>query len=168
MDPAPFQDSNDPDLKPLPTMLIAGLQQIYTYGGNAGIPSQWQRFNAHDGHICRSDRTMLPMASVPHGSTGQDGAASAIWPPSRFATPMNCPRTLQSSEASRPDLCVFAHRGHISGIQATCNAIFTEWLPSSGYEHAGLPDMIERYDERFDPENRHGASPKSGCHRVKS
>lgn len=46
---------------------------------------------------------------------------------------------------------VFTHRGHVSGISSTMNRIFGAWWPTSGLEHADMPDMFERYDERFDP-----------------
>jgi len=46
---------------------------------------------------------------------------------------------------------VFSHRGHVSGIPATMDLIFGNWWPTSGLEHGSMPDMFERYDERFDP-----------------
>jgi AraC family transcriptional regulator len=50
---------------------------------------------------------------------------------------------------------VFTHRGHISTIRATCNAIWNDWLPRSGCEVDDAPDF-ERYDERFDPHTGQG------------
>jgi AraC family transcriptional regulator len=43
---------------------------------------------------------------------------------------------------------VFVHRGPIHRIAETVGAIYREWLPGSGYEHAGVAD-VEVYDERF-------------------
>ncbi|PFN09170.1 AraC family transcriptional regulator [Bacillus cereus] len=39
------------------------------------------------------------------------------------------------------------HEDMVSSIQQTWNAIFTEWFPHSGYEHAGVTEF-ELYDER--------------------
>ncbi|MGO7565299.1 GyrI-like domain-containing protein, partial [Rhizobium johnstonii] len=41
-----LSEGRQPDL-----IAIAGLQETYPYGGNAAIPSLWQKFNAHFGHI---------------------------------------------------------------------------------------------------------------------
>ena len=50
---------------------------------------------------------------------------------------------------------VFSHQGHVSELHKTCEAIFGEWLPASGYEVARerreAPDFLERYGEGFDP-----------------
>ena len=45
---------------------------------------------------------------------------------------------------------VFEHGGHVSGLRATWDAIWREWLPRSGQTPADTPDF-ELYDERFDP-----------------
>jgi AraC family transcriptional regulator len=47
---------------------------------------------------------------------------------------------------------VFTHRGRLGRLVATIRAIYEEWLPDSGYEHAGRAD-VETYGERFDPES---------------
>ncbi|MGG3519684.1 AraC family transcriptional regulator [Bacillus pseudomycoides] len=39
------------------------------------------------------------------------------------------------------------HKDMVSSIQQTWNAVFTEWFPHSGYEHAGVTEF-ELYDER--------------------
>jgi AraC family transcriptional regulator len=43
---------------------------------------------------------------------------------------------------------VFTHRGPISKIGETMDAIYRQWLPQSTYKHARVAD-IERYDRRF-------------------
>lgn len=45
---------------------------------------------------------------------------------------------------------VFRHQGEISDVRRTVDAIFSQWLPQSGYEHvrpSGAPDFFERYTE---------------------
>ena len=46
---------------------------------------------------------------------------------------------------------VFTHRGHISAIRTTVHSICSIWLSTSGMQLSGNPDLIERYDERYDP-----------------
>ena len=45
---------------------------------------------------------------------------------------------------------VFRHPGHVSTIRSTCQHVH-EWLPKSGFEHAGTPSFFERYGEGFNP-----------------
>jgi AraC family transcriptional regulator len=148
MNTAPLPRLDDPRFETAPAMLMAGLQQTYNYGGNAGIPSQWQQFNTHDGSIPGQ------IGNAAYGiCTQEEGQDSSF----QYMTAVQVrdagelPEGFESLKLPAQTYAIFAHRGHISGIQATCNAIFTEWLPSSGYRHAGLPDLMERYDERFDP-----------------
>ena len=47
----------------------------------------------------------------------------------------------------------------LEDMQKTVYTVWFEWLPGSPYEAAGageVPDYIERYDERFDPETGSG------------
>jgi AraC family transcriptional regulator len=43
---------------------------------------------------------------------------------------------------------VFTHRGHITGIGATTQRVWREWMPAAGLKPTGAPDF-ELYDERF-------------------
>jgi AraC family transcriptional regulator len=49
---------------------------------------------------------------------------------------------------------VFAHPGPIDELRHTIDAVFSQWLPASGFALAaeeGAPDMLERYGAGFDP-----------------
>ena len=46
---------------------------------------------------------------------------------------------------------VFTHRGGLSGLHDSIREIWGTWLPASGEQPAGTPDL-ELYDERFHPE----------------
>jgi len=50
---------------------------------------------------------------------------------------------------------IFTHRGHVSTLSKTIDTIHQNWLPNSGLQLVqGIPDapqLLERYDERFDP-----------------
>jgi len=55
---------------------------------------------------------------------------------------------------------IFAHRGHVSTLQQTIAAIFSQWLPQSGQRvtppAAGALGFIERYGEGFNPQSGRG------------
>lgn len=148
MDPARLPELEPPRFETLPPMLLAGLQETYPYGGNAAIPSLWQKFNVHFGNIpgqignvaygvcthiegeAEKFRYMAAVA-IGDGSDLPDGFTTLKIPGQRYA--------------------VFAHRGHVSGIPATMHQIFGSWMPNCGIQFGDMPDMFERYDERFDP-----------------
>ncbi|KQV14199.1 AraC family transcriptional regulator [Rhizobium sp. Root1203] len=148
MDPARLTELEPPRFETMPPITFAGLQETYAYGGNAAIPSLWQRFNTYSGsipgqrgsaaygictHVGGETETFHYMAAVAVDDTSDlpDGFATLKIPGQRYA--------------------VFAHHGHVSGIPATMHQIFGTWMPNSGVECGDMPDMFERYDDRFDP-----------------
>ncbi|MBO7745701.1 effector binding domain-containing protein [Paenibacillus sp. MWE-103] len=69
----------------------------------------------------------------------------------------NVPEGLVCREFGEAEYAVFTtpkvpEQEFSPSIQNTWNAIFTEWFPHSGYEHAGKPEF-ELYDERCGPGN---------------
>jgi AraC family transcriptional regulator len=147
MDTAPLPKLEDPRFETTPAKLMAGLQQTYSYGGNAGIPSQWQRFNEFGEIPGQIGNVAYGICTQEEGQDDSFQYMTAV----EVRDTDGLPDGFESLRLPARTYAVFAHRGHISGIQATCHAIFTEWLPSSDYKHAGLPDLMERYDDRFDP-----------------
>ncbi len=55
---------------------------------------------------------------------------------------------------------IFTHHGQISSLSRTIDAIYHRWLPSSGHSFlppvSHVPYLIERYDERFNPQTACG------------
>ena len=51
---------------------------------------------------------------------------------------------------------VFAHRGPVSTVTETFDAIWHTWLPKSGLEIDGPPQITEVYGESFDPKTGTG------------
>lgn len=55
---------------------------------------------------------------------------------------------------------IFSHGGHVSELRETIGDIFDRWLPASSYEPAAtdaeIPDLFERYGERFNPQSGSG------------
>lgn len=130
-----------------PAMLMGGLRRTHTFAGAAqGIPEQWralgqmlplpgQRGATMYGVMCGAD----PQAQTFEYMTGVEVAAlDALGPEyGRMRIP-----------AQR--YAVFTHRGHVSTLHTTWDAIWNEWLPRSGYRLANTPEF-ELYDARFDP-----------------
>jgi AraC family transcriptional regulator len=127
-------------------LLIAGIGTRYVGEAGENIPSQWQHFAPHIGHIpgqlgntaygvcCHADEGVgfeyicgVEVSDVAHLPAG--------WSHLRLA-------------AQR--YAVFLHREHISTIRRTCNTIWNIWLPQSGHKAAMAP-FFERYPDSFNP-----------------
>lgn len=132
-------------------LLITGIGAHYTCESSAGIPSQWQRFTPHLGHVpgqigkvaygvaCNQDDAgnfhYICGVEVRDFSDAAEEFVHVRIPAQRYA--------------------VFQHRDHISGIRNTMTAIWTQWLPQSGHEFADAPNF-ERYGEEFDGRTGNG------------
>jgi AraC family transcriptional regulator len=150
LEPIRMQTVTTTRIAPVPiaerdAMLIFGLSQNYTPQSMGGIPSQWERFLTHFGHIptqvgkvaygviCNSDDAgnfdYICGAEVSEFPSHPSGFVRLRIPPQTYA--------------------VFLHTDHISNIGATCSAIWNQGLPDSGYKAADSP-WLERYSEEFD------------------
>jgi len=154
MDDARTSKIEPPRFEESPELLLAGLAETYAYDRTEGIPSLWQRFNAHFGHVPGQ------RGNIAYGvCTHSDAEAGSF----RYMTALEVedtdalPAGFSTLKLPRQRYAVFVHRGHISTIAATAHHIFANWLPQSGYQHGEVPDMFERYDERFDPHSGMGA-----------
>jgi AraC family transcriptional regulator len=128
---------------------IAGLSRLYPRDKLAAIPEQWNKLVTQlqfvQGRVggdtyglwydvlSGGDKPMLYVTGV------RVGAFAPIHPGFTYymIAPLSC--------------AVFTHQGDVSTIRQTVEAIFSQWLPSSGYAHyrqnAEAPDFFERYIE---------------------
>lgn len=132
-------------------MLIAGINETYTFESRVNIPNQWRRFVTHLGNI--------------PGQVGTD-SFGVCWNFKEgcgfdYLTGIEVSQTDQLPEGfSQVNLpaqryAVFAHSGHVSTIDNTIEAIWSRWLPSSGYALAAAPSF-ERYTKDFNPQTGQG------------
>ncbi len=126
-------------------MLVFGISRHYTFQTMAGIPSQWQEFVPHLGHI-QAQSVRNSYGVIYNGDDGNNfdylsGVEVREFPstPKEFTRLRIPPQTY----------AVFLHKEHISSIGATCGAIFNQGLPESGHKAADGP-WFEQYSEEFD------------------
>ena len=142
---------NPPRLEDGRLLLIAGMARRHSNATMATVPSQWQQFVPHIGHVPHQ------AGSVAYGvcmNTDDDGTMEYL-----------CGVEVSSFEGISSDFAtvripanryaVFTHEGHISGIRATWEAIFRSDLATTGCEMADAPSF-ERYDDRFDGRTGNG------------
>ena len=151
MDNSLVIDLEEPRFEDGKPLLVTGIGVRYTCDTNQGIPAQWQRFGPHIGNIpgqigsvsyglcCNFDHDdsfeYIAGVEVSSFTDVPEGFSTIRVPPQKYA--------------------VFDHREHISAIGRTVSAIWSKWLPHSGYEVADAPNF-ERYDDRFDPQTGKG------------
>ena len=146
MDPNTLVVLPPPRLVARDAFLVFGLNQHYEAGGNAGIPSQWNQFAPHIGHLANE------VPGVSYGvifnvdaSNNFDylcGVEVTAFPPA--------PAEFTGLRIGPHRYAVFEHRDHISSIQSTIKAIWERGLADASLHAADAP-CFERYDQRFDP-----------------
>ncbi|NLR99531.1 helix-turn-helix domain-containing protein [Rhizobium sp. P38BS-XIX] len=155
MDDTRLPQLEAPRFETRPAMLLAGLAETYAYEATQAIPALWQKFNQHFGHIPGQ------IGNVAYGvcTQAEEGSESFHYMSSTEVSGTDdMPEGFTTLRLPAQRYVVFTHRGHISGISATVHQIFGEWLPQSGHQHGGILDMMERYDDRFDPRTGMGVT----------
>ncbi len=152
VEPIAMADTPLPTLEPsrLQTgkmLLIAGLSERYTYASSAGIPSQWQEFQRHIGHVPGQTGKVAYGVFYNTDDNGNLDYMTGV----EVADFSDLPKEFARLRIPEHLCAVFAHQSHVSGIRGTMNAIWNNWLPASEYAAADAPGF-ERYDERFNPE----------------
>jgi AraC family transcriptional regulator len=133
-------------------LLIAGLQEHYTFERLDDIPKQWERFVPQlanvRGRMGEADYGVCINMSA--GGKGFDYVTGV-----QVADLTNLPSGWMGVRIPAQSYAIFSHPGHVSTIRDTARATGEEWLPTSGREPAqpspGEPNLIERYGPQFDP-----------------
>ena len=132
-----------------PALRIAGMSDHFTFKTMDTIPHLWQRFGPFIPDLERG--APVPVFGVtgrmPEGSDGFDYFAAGPLPKGEDLIPGLTEMMLPAGTYAK-----FKHEGHISGIRATCGAVYETGIPSLGRE----PDtrwfsFIEYYGPDFEP-----------------
>jgi AraC family transcriptional regulator len=124
---------------------IAGITEHYTAEKSAAIPSQWQRFAPYIGHITGQTGPEAYGVMSFHESGEMDYTAGVEV---RSTTTVSDP--LSIVDVPQQFYAVFTHRGHVTDIKLTCEAIWNDWFQRSQAKPTKGP-MFELYDSRFNP-----------------
>lgn len=128
-------------------MVLAGVRQHYTYGTMRLIPAQWHQFGPRIDAISQRTGTadygvVINTPDLPDFDylTGFE-----------VNTTSGLPADFTTLEIPAQRYAVFVHSGNVSTLCETIDGAFQKWLPRSGFRHAGMPDMFERYGPGFNP-----------------
>lgn len=146
-------DRETPRLERRAPLLIAGLCERYRFDATSAIPGQWQRFTTAVDDV--PERTgaaaygiMLPVAGFAEGFDYLTGV--------EVTRLEHLPDSFSHAQIPAARYAVFEHHGHVSGIKAAWQAVWSRWLPQAGLEVADEPIAFEQYGADFDPEKGQG------------
>lgn len=132
-------------------LLIVGLGERYSCESSAAIPSQWQRFLPHFGHVPGQLENVAYGVACNADGEGNFDYICGVEVRDFSQTPPAFARVRIPAQR----YAVFKHRDHVSSVRNTMTAIWTQWLPNSGHEVADAPNF-ERYGPEFDGHTGHG------------
>lgn len=130
---------------------IAGLTEQYLFDGRMNPTTQWQKLGPHLGHIPgqKSKETYGVCFDMDNGKGIEYLCGVEV---SDDVITADLPENFVIRKLPPFTYAVFDHHGHVSQIQQTCDAIWKEWTPDSGYSRPENADFFfERYGEKFDP-----------------
>jgi AraC family transcriptional regulator len=152
-DPKVVVDLPPPRLERRGPLLIAGLGRRFAANDLAGIPSLWQEFHPHLGYVPGQK------SAVAYGlaaRTAADGESLFYLAGVEVSDLSDLDDGFTGIKLPAQSWAVFPYAGHITTIASTIDAIFTEALPAAGLTHGDMPDLLERYDGRFDAKSGTG------------
>jgi AraC family transcriptional regulator len=134
------------------SFLLAGLTGHYNLKSMEGIPAQWQRFAPNIGKV--PSQVGWTSYGVCFNFDGQ-GNMDYLCGVEVSDTGSGLPPELTRLPVAAQRYAVFIHRGHISKIGGTWDAILNHWLQASGFTAANAP-QFETYGADFDPRSGNG------------
>jgi len=126
-------------------LLLAGICRRYTYETMSQISGQWAEFGPQFGNVPGQ------VGFVGYGvSVGGDSFQYLSGVEVRGVAGL--PDDFYAVRLPAQTYAVFPHHEHISTLCDTIHAALKVWLPASEYALGHALDILERYDEEFDPE----------------
>lgn len=151
MDESLIVDLEEPRRVEGKALLIAGIGARYNCESSKAIPSQWQRFAPHVGHVSGQVGDVCYGVCCNSDDENNFDYIAGV-EVSGFS---DLPDTFSRVRIPAQHYLVFRHRDHISKIRSTFMTIWGKYLPESGHEVADAPNF-ERYGPEFDPRTGNG------------
>jgi AraC family transcriptional regulator len=127
-------------------LLIAGLQERYRWETHGEIPLLWQRFVPFIGNIQGQVGGKTYGVIFNSDGKGKFDYMAGV----EVGGAEGLPAELRTVSIPEQRYVVFSHRGPISEMPGTMRAIWTQWIPRSGYTPLATPNY-ELYPEHFNP-----------------
>lgn len=132
-------------------MLIAGLNQSYTFENRSKIPIQWENFTPQIGKVPGQ------VGKVAYGVcwNNRPGHGFDYLCGVEVTDAAKLPPELATVRLPGQEYAVLTHSDHVSAIGTTNDKIWNGWVRQSGLKVAESP-WFERYNEEFNPQTGMG------------
>ncbi|MBW8880481.1 MAG: AraC family transcriptional regulator [Asticcacaulis sp.] len=133
--------------------LVAGYSRRFTLASRSAIPALWQAFVPHLGHIAAQTgpaHTTYGVCYNPDEAGDFDYMCGVEVRPGA-----DLPEGFSTLALEARTYAVFPHEGHISGLRATWDTIWSKWIPENGLKVVPAP-FFELYGPSFDPNGNGG------------
>ncbi len=138
---------SEPRIVEGPPLVLAGVNQYFTWETKSQIPSVWQKFGPHIGAVPHQ------IGDVAYGVCHRyDDAGFHYMAAVEVSEVAELPEELVVFELPAERYAVFTHHGDLSALSQSMSKIFNNWLPSSGRQLARERLIFERYGPAFDPD----------------
>lgn len=138
------------------SMTVAGLSEDYLFRGPMNPSAQWQQLGPHLGNISgQKENVAYGICFDLDNGKGIEYLCGVEVSDNTEVSAL--PNNFVLKQLPSFTYAVFEHEGHVSSIRKTCDAIWKEWIPESGYKKPEEADFFfERYGEDFDPQKGKG------------
>lgn len=135
----------EPRLEAAGALRLAGISRFYPFKNMGEVPDQWQSFAPLIPRIT-NEADPVTYGVIYNGRDDSFDYLSGVELPGRSPAPEN----LVCLSLAAQTYLVFQHQEHVSAVRATCDAIWSDWLPDSDETVVEAP-WFERYGKAFDP-----------------
>jgi len=136
-----------------PGLLIAGINETYTFETRVQIPEQWHRFAPYIGKI----PGQVEMKTYGVCWNYQPGVGFDYLCGVEVSDTKSLPPGFAQIQLQPQRYVIFQHTEHVSSIPKTIETIWMKWIPDAGIQPAEAP-CFERYTEEFDPQTGFGGT----------
>ena len=126
-----------PRFEECPEQLIVGLNETYTFETRLHIPTQWNRFVAYLGKV----QGQIGKACYGVCWNYEPGCGFDYLTGVEAADSSSLPKEFTRIRLPAGRYAVFIHEDHVSQIPQSVEAIYSKWLPLSGFKIAESPSF---------------------------
>lgn len=134
-----------PRFEKLHDLTVVGISRYYPFEKVGEIPDQWQSFAPMIPQVA-SGGLPATYGVIYNGGDDSFDYLSGVELPAGI----QAPKGMVSLNVPAQSYAVFWHAGHVATLRETCDAIWSDWLPSSDKAVVEAP-WFERYGDQFNP-----------------
>lgn len=133
-------------------LTLVGLSRRYGYRDVGAIPAQWSDFQPYEGTLGEHRGLWYGLCDKFNEVEGTFRYTVAV----EVGDPREVPEGLEIMRLPAQAYLAFRHKGHISELRHTMDAIWGQYMPTSPSQADDDQPLFELYDEKFDARTGRG------------